>query len=394
MLDVSAALDVVLRHARPLAAVASAPAVGRVLAEAVTADRDSPPFTKAAMDGYAVRSADCQSAGMSLRIIDEVAAGDTPTKPVNAGECARIFTGAPVPAGADAVVMVEKTETLDNGRVRIDEAGVKPEQNVVPRGQEMRAGEVVLPAGTFLSPVAVGLLAAVGRSTVKQVSVARVGVLATGNELVEPGTTPGPGQIRNSNGPMIAALSARARATATHLGIVRDDPRDMADRIRKGLSDADVLLLAGGVSAGAADLVPGVLADLGVTTHFHKVRMKPGKPVLFGTTDGSLVFGLPGNPVSAFVCFELFVRPAIRALAGHADPGPRVQSLPLAEKLDASNDRPTYHPARLTPDRRVTPLPWFGSADLRALLAADALIVLPAGPVSYAHSMAVDVIAL
>jgi molybdopterin molybdotransferase len=168
----------------------------------------------------------------------------------------------------------------------------------------------------------------------------------------------------------------------------------LADRIRKGLAEADVLLLAGGVSAGAADLVPGVLADIGVTTHFHKVRLKPGKPLLFGTKDGTPVFGLPGNPVSAFVCFELFVRPAIRAMAGRADPGPRVQSLPLAEKLEASNDRPTYHPARLTPDRRVTPLPWFGSADLRALLPADALIVLPPGPVAYAQGRTVDVIAL
>jgi molybdopterin molybdotransferase len=222
----------------------------------------------------------------------------------------------------------------------------------------------------------------------------RVGVLATGNELVEPGTQPGPGQIRNSNGPMITALATRAGATATHLGIVRDDPRDLAERIRAGLAEADVLLLAGGVSAGAADLVPGVLAEIGVETHFHKVRLKPGKPLLFGTKDGKLVFGLPGNPVSAFVCFELFVRPAIRALAGYADPGPRIQSFPIAETLTTTNDRPTYHPARLTPDRRVTPLPWFGSADLRALLSADALLALPAGSVAYEPGRPVDVIVL
>jgi molybdopterin molybdotransferase len=178
----------------------------------MSADRDSPPFTKAAMDGYAVRAADCGAAGTALRIVDEVAAGDTPVMSVSDGECARIFTGAPLPDGADAVVMVEKTETLDHGRVRIDDAAVKVGQNVVPRGKEMRAGDVVLLKGTVLSPVAVGLLAAVGRTTVAQVPMPQVGVLATGNELVEPGAQPGPGQIRNSNGPMITALTARSGA--------------------------------------------------------------------------------------------------------------------------------------------------------------------------------------
>jgi molybdopterin molybdotransferase len=394
MLEVPAAREVVLRHARPLTAAASPSTPGQVLAESVSADRDSPPFTKAAMDGYAVRAADCGAAGTALRIVDEIAAGDTPVMSVSDGECARIFTGAPLPDGADAVVMVEKTETLDHGRVRVDDAAVKVGQNVVPRGKEMRVGEVVLPKGTVLSPVAIGLLAAVGRTTVAQYPMPRVGVLATGNELVEPGTPPGPGQIRNSNGPMITALAMRAGAAATHLGIVRDDPRDLAERIRAGLAEADVLLLAGGVSAGAADLVPGVLAEIGVETHFHKVRLKPGKPLLFGTMDGKLVFGLPGNPVSAFVCFELFVRPAIRALSGHADPGPHMQSLPLADSLTTINDRPTYHPARLTPDRRVTPLPWFGSADLRALLSADALLALPAGSVAYEPGRPADVIVL
>lgn len=394
MLDVSEAQSAVLRHARPLAAVVAPPALGAVLADDIAADRDSPPFTKSAMDGYAVRAADCVVAGQSLRIIDEIAAGDTPTKPVGPGECARIFTGAPLPDGADAVVMVEKTETLDHGRVRIDDAGVKPGLNVIPRGKEMRAGEIVLPAGTVLTPVAIGLLAALGRTSANLVPVPRTGVLATGNELVPTNETPGPGRIRNSNGPMIAALADRAGARSVDLGIVRDDPRALTERIVDGLSRSDVLVLAGGVSAGAADLVPGVLAELGVAIHFHKVRLKPGKPLLFGTLTGKLVFGLPGNPVSALVCFELFVRPALRALAGNADPGLKVESLPLAGPLDAANDRPTYHPGRLTPDHRVDPLPWFGSADLRALLPADVLIVLPPGKVSYATGRPVEVIRL
>ncbi len=394
MLEVPAALDVVIRHTKTLPAVLAPPVLGGVLAEAVKADRDSPPFTKSAMDGYAVRAEDCSAAGTVLKIIDEIAAGDTPTKTVGMGECVRIFTGAPLPDGADAVVMVEKTEMLDHGRVRIDEVGVKLGQNVILRGTEMRAGDAVLPAGTALNPVAIGLLAALGKTSTSLFPTPRVHVLATGNELVDATEIPGPGQIRNSNGPMIAAMATRAGAIATHFGIVKDDPQALADRIRAGLKDADVLLLAGGVSAGAADLVPGVLAELGVTIHFHKVRLKPGKPLLFGTMEDKLVFGLPGNPVSTFVCFELFVRPAIRALAGDNNPKPHIESLPLAESLTASNDRPTYHPAQLTADRRVSPLPWFGSADLRALLPANALLVLPAGSVSYAQSHVVDVIVL
>ncbi|HEY2785513.1 MAG TPA: gephyrin-like molybdotransferase Glp [Fimbriiglobus sp.] len=394
MLEVRAALDIVLRHVKPLPAVTARPVLGDVLAENVAADRDSPPFTKSAMDGYAVRAADCQNSAAILHIIDEVAAGDTPGKSVGPGECVRIFTGAPIPDGADAVVMVEKTETIDHGRVRVDEAGVHAGVNVIPRGIEMQAGEVVLPAGTVLTPAAIGLLAGIGRASVATVPAPKVNILATGNELVDVTEVPGPGQIRNSNGPMIAALATRAGAVATHLGIVKDDPRELTARIRAGLEGAAGLILAGGVSAGAADLVPGVLAELGVTTHFHRVRLKPGKPLLFGTIGDKFVFGLPGNPVSAFVCFALFVCPAIRALAGHADPGPHLQPLPLAGPLATTNDRPTYYPAKLFAEGKVTPLPWFGSADLRAMLAADALLALPAGSVSLPAGHVMDVLVL
>jgi molybdopterin molybdotransferase len=219
----------------------------------------------------------------------------------------------------------------------------------------------------------------------------RVAVLATGSELVEADATPGPGQIRNSNGPMLVAQTARSGAVPRYLGIGRDDANLLAAMVRDGLETADVLILAGGVSVGAFDLVPGVLRDLGVEAHFHKVRMKPGKPLLFGTRGGKLVFGLPGNPVSSFVCFELFVRPALRALAGHRDPGPTSATLPLCEPLSAKNDRPTFHPAKLE-GTAVRPLPWFGSADLRALLTADSLLVLPPGEVQSGAGQPVSVV--
>jgi molybdopterin molybdotransferase len=232
------------------------------------------------------------------------------------------------------------------------------------------------------------------------VPAARVAVLSTGDELVEASETPGPGQIRNSNGPMLLALAARAGAAARSLGIARDRLDSLRPLVEEGLRD-DVFLLSGGVSAGVLDLVPGVLADAGVVAHFHKVAMKPGKPVLFASRDAggrrSLVFGLPGNPVSALACFVLFVRPALRRLAGHADAGPRTVPAVLAEDFPYRTDRPTYHPARLeaTPDGwRVRPVPWFGSADLRGLTQADALLPLPAGDHRHQAGEAFDVLPL
>lgn len=399
MLEVADALAVVLQHARPLKPVAAplSPAIlNQVLAADVAADRDSPPFAKSLRDGYAVRAADCTGAATQLRVIEEIAAGAIPRKAVGAGECARIFTGAPIPDGADAVVMQEDTEPTGD-RVTIRDTAVRSGQYIFPRGAEMRAGEIVIPAGTKLNPAAVGLLAGVGAAEVPVFPWPRVSVLATGDELVSADQMPGPGQIRNSNGPMIVAQAVNAGAVAHDRGIARDDLPELRTKIGDALADSDVLLLAGGVSAGKFDLVPGVLQELGVNPHFHRVRMKPGKPLFFGTKDGTLVFGLPGNPVSAFVCFELFVRPALRTLAGDRDPGPRTVSVPLAEAIAETNDRPTYRPAKLEPAEAgwgVRPLPWAGAPDLRGMQPADALLVLPAGDARFDPGTPATVIVL
>jgi molybdopterin molybdotransferase len=390
MLDVAAAREIVLRHAKPLAPRAellSPDVLGETLAEDVLADIDSPPFDKSMMDGYAVRAADC---GSPLKLVGEVQAGAITSTPVQPGEAVRIFTGAPIPPGADAVVKQEDT-AVEGEAVRVQKP-VKPGANIFRRGSEMRVGEVVVPGGTVLTPVAFGLLAGCGRdrAVLKRTPQPKVAIIATGNELVESTTMPAGGQIRNTNAPMLYALAGRAGGQSCYFGAHGDDRKALETVIGDALYE-DLTLIAGGVSVGKYDLVPDVLKSLGVVIHFHTVRMKPGKPLLFGTFQSKLVFGLPGNPVSAAVGFELFVRPAIDIMCGRTDPGPKERRLPLSESLTAKHDRPTYHPAVIGADS-VRPLPWQGSADLRALLPANGFVVLPPGEVSYAAGEIVDVI--
>jgi molybdopterin molybdotransferase len=384
MLGVAQAQALVLENTvTPSSSSSDLPAqeIGTVLAEDVVSDIDMPPYDKALMDGYALRSADLPEGRGTLTVVEEIMAGQVPARSIAAGQAARIMTGAPIPAGADAVVMIERTQPADGEHVLIDDKAPKPGQNILRRGAEMRLGETVLRAGTALTPQVCGLLASVGRASVRVYPRPAVAVLPTGDEIVEVTQTPGPAQIRNSNGHMLVAQVRRAGGNARHLGIARDTEESLRSLIGKGLQ-SQVLLLSGGVSAGKLDLVPGVLQELGVQAHFHKVEMKPGKPLFFGTEGTTLVFGLPGNPVSSFVCFELFVRPAIRKLMGHADPGPRIEQAFLADNFPYRTDRPTYHPAAVeTTGGRLTvrPLPWFGSPDLRGLARANALLLLPMG---------------
>jgi molybdopterin molybdotransferase len=384
MIAVDEALRIVLEHARPLPPETlplTSGVLGWILAEDVVGDADMPSFAKSMMDGFAVRAADLTTGTATLEVVDEVLAGQTPHRPVGPGQATRITTGAPLPDGADAVVMVETTRMTDERRVIVAGKPPSPGTNIVPRAGDLKAGEVVAVAGTVLRPAVIGLLAAVGRTAALLYPAPRVGVLPTGDELVPAGQQPGPGQIRNSNGPMLVCQVHRSGGTPWHLGIARDDVDRLRVAIREGLQ-APVLVLSGGVSAGKADLVPGVLQELGVVALFHKVLMKPGKPIFFGTCGSTLVFGLPGNPISSLVCFELFVRPALRRLRGEADAGPRFLPMPLAAAFRSASERPTYYPARIEVDAagaKVRPLPWSGSGNLRAAATATALVHFPAG---------------
>lgn len=383
MLAVEEALSIVLNHCRPRAAEEtslSPRALGCILGEEIASDLDLPPFDKALMDGFAVRAADVGEDRCELPVAAEVMAGQIPPALV-AGQAIRIMTGAPIPDGADAVIRVEQTAMIAADRVQFQGPRPKPGQFILRRGAEMKRGDIVLRSGTEITPQILGLLASVGRTAVRLIAPPSVCVMATGDELVEASQTPGPGQLRNSNGPMLVAQVTTTGASVRSLGIAPDERETMTAMIRDALT-SDIVILSGGVSMGKRDLVPEVLQELGVAAHVHQVAMKPGKPFFFGTRGETLVFGLPGNPVSSFCCFELFVRPAIRRLAGYAEPGPLWQEAALAEDFSHASDRPTYHPARLQQRggaNEVKPVAWFGSPDLRAVAGANALMLLPPG---------------
>lgn len=408
MLTVDEALQRVLAAASPRAAVevAASDALGLVLAEDVSSDVDSPPYDKSIVDGYAVHSGDLASGAAELEILEEVTAGDVPQQAVSPGTAIRIMTGAPLPARADAVVMVEQAEVFGEsdaslGRVRLTPPRFTAGQNIMRRATSMVAGDRVLAAGHLLRAIELGVLAEVGRPRVRVVPRPRVTVLSTGNELVLPHVMPGPGQIRNSNSPMLVAAAQAAGAECVDLGIARDRAEELQAKIALGL-EADVLVLSGGVSAGVLDLVPSVLESLGVTQVFHKVSLKPGKPLWFGVLrQGSergdtLVFGLPGNPVSSLVGFELFVRPAIARLAGRESAAEYTLAR-LTADFTHRGDRPTYHAAvlrRVGDFVSVTPLKWKGSADLNTLSAANGLACFPSGDYSLAAGEMVSVLKL
>jgi molybdopterin molybdotransferase len=332
------------------------------------------------MDGYAVRAADASSAPAVLDVVGQVRAGQTADRTLAAGQAVQVMTGAPVPPGATAVVPVEKTRVTDGGR-RVELSAIaEPGAHIARQGCEVVAGDTVLRAGTIVDPAAIGVLAAFGRGRVAVGRRPTVAVLATGDELVDVWDTPGRARIRNSNGYAVAAQARWAGGDVRSLGVVPDQADRIAEAVREGFR-SDVLLVSGGVSAGAYDLVEEVLARFDTGLLFTRVAVKPGAPLVFGRRGDHLVFGLPGNPVSAQVTFELFVRPALLRMQGA-----RVVTRPpvrvaLAESVSNRSGRRAYSPARVRFEGgrlQAWPVPSQGSADLVAHARANAMIVLPA----------------
>jgi molybdopterin molybdotransferase len=390
MISVEQALELVLQHAGRLTRISeidASAALGCTLAEDITSDVDSPPHDKALVDGYAICAADLLNA-QPLRVIERIVAGNVPQQSLEPGTAIQIMTGAPIPAGCAAVVMVEKTtvaKTNDGEFVTINDRALRNGMNISRRASSMSAGEVVLQKGTQLRGIEIGLLAEVGRTSVNVYVEPAVAILPTGDEIVPCDEKPPPGKIRNSNSSLLAGLVTQAGGYPVENDIVPDEAATLLAAIRANL-DHDIILLSGGVSAGVHDLVPAALAEAGVKQIFHHVNLKPGKPLWFGFFDRGeddppcLVFGLPGNPVSGLVCFELFVRPALQKLRGLEPCGLTRQIAILAQDHTHRGDRPAYWPALLDlSNQQVTPLAWKGSGDLRTLTKANVLAHFPGG---------------
>lgn len=388
MLTPAEALQRILGLVTPLTQTEDVPleaAVGRVLAAAPLSDVDLPPFDKSAMDGFAVRSADFGPDGVrELAVVGESRAGAPFEGEVGPGQCAAIYTGAELPRGADAVVIVEQSQPAGEGRVRLEDRP-KPGQHLCRRASDLAVGMAVLSPGRRVRAVDLALLAAVGCEPVRVLRRPRVAVLTSGDELVPPSTLPGRGQIREGNTLHLAAMASAAGAAVVARGVVRDDERELERTFEHALGHCDALITTGGVSMGKYDLVGAALERCGVRGEFHKVAIKPGKPLWFGVRGAVPVFALPGNPVSCLVNHEVFVAPALRILGGEARA--EVLARPLRGRWSGpargTNPREQYLPVRLEPGDdgvlELLPVPWNGSADVVGISRCAALAVQPAG---------------
>jgi len=353
---------------------------GRVLAEPIVADRDFPPFRRAMRDGYGVRAADLAQLPVTFDVIAEIKAGAAPEDlppEIGPGQAAAIMTGAPTPAGADSVVMVEYASQSGN-RVTITR-GIARGDNVVPVGSEARAGDVLLRSGTRIDHSAIAVASSVGKDSLKVFHRPQVAILATGDEVVEINKPPGPHQIRNSNSYSLAAQVQEAGGEARILGIARDEAQHLRGSIQQGL-ERDLLLLAGGVSMGKYDLVEQVLAEFGAQFFFTGVQIQPGRPIVFGRARGKYFFGLPGNPVSTMVTFELFARPMLEALAGITPRTLVFLHARLKSDIKTKTGLKRFLPGLLSgefEDAEVELASWHGSGDVASTARANCYIVVP-----------------
>ena len=395
-LTVREAYDVIMSHLPAPAneKVTLMKSLGLVLAEDAVADMDMPPWDKSAMDGYAVRSADVTDP-VSLKVVGEVPAGKAAKRPVGAGEAMKIMTGAPIPEGADAVVPVEHT-TSRGDTVEIRDA-VKAGAHICRKAEDIKQGQVLVTAGSVIRAQEIAIMASVGIHAPRVFRRPTVAIMTTGDELVEVDKKPGEGQIRNSNAYSIAAQVAQIGVPYAYLGIVPDVRESLSEKLDQAMRAADVVILTGGVSAGEYDLVEEVVRSKGIEIIFERVAIKPGRPMVFAKSPTKILFGLPGNPVSTFVTFEVFLRPALGRLMGN-----RLLDRPIVDaELEVNFGKPMpreqYVPARLTFVRDhyvVTPVESHGSADMMSITRANALMIIATGEGPYKAGHTVRVMAL
>ena len=385
MIPIREAIRIVLDQTpkHEVEAVALSDSLGRILAEDIIADTDLPPFDRAQMDGYAVRATDVASTPARLRIVGESAAGSGWHHEMKATEAVRIMTGAPVPVGADAVQQVELTREVDRAEFVEILKPVASGRSIVRRASEIKAGETVLRAGEDINAAMIATLASFGYAEIKVGRRPRVAVMATGSELVNVDERPGADQIRDSNNYTIAAYATLAGATVKRLPLAVDDTEELKRQIAEAAAQSDVLITSGGVSMGVYDFTKAALRELGAEIYFERVSLRPGKPTVFARLGKTLVFGLPGNPVSVAVTFNLFARTALRVMQGAKHPELIEETAVLARDLKGSIERESYLPAVLRTDEKGTllaePLKWGGSSDFVAFACATALINVAAG---------------
>jgi len=385
MISVAEAIQIVRQQTAPLATerVRIEQTLGRVLAADVIADSDLPPFDRSQMDGYAVRAQDASAVPARLRIVGESAAGKGWHNQLEEGQAVRIMTGAPVPAGADSVQQVELTTELKDGTVVELIETVETGRSIVKRGSEIKAGEVVLRSGTTINAAMMAVLAAFGYAQVEVFRKPRVGVLATGSELVAVDQKPGQDQIRDSNNYSISAYAELAGAVTERMPLTGDETSLLKNQITEAAKRCDLIVTSGGVSMGVYDLTKAALKELDAEIFFERVALRPGKPTVFARLpNGTLVFGLPGNPVSVSVTFNLFARAALLAMQGTAEPALKRETAVLARSVKGTADRESYLPAQLTSNDDAElvafPLKWGGSSDFVAFALTTALVIVPA----------------
>jgi molybdenum cofactor synthesis domain-containing protein len=398
MISISEAIQIVKAQSNrlPIEQTELSLSCGRILAEDIVADTDLPPFDRAQMDGYAVRAADIASVPARLRIVGESAAGDGWHQEMKAGEAVRIMTGAPVPAGADAVQQVELTKESDS-EVEILQP-VELGRSIVRRASEIKAGETVLRAGEQINAAMIATLASFGYAHVKVGQRPRVAVMATGSELVDVDQKPARDQIRDSNNYTLEAYASQSNAIVERLPLVGDETNELKEKIREAAERSDVLITSGGVSMGVYDFTKAALKELGAEIFFERVSLRPGKPTVFARLGNTLVFGLPGNPVSVAVTFNLFARTSLLAMQGATKITLPESHAMITHDLKGSLDRESYLPAILRTDEKGTllaePLKWGGSSDFVSFARATALINVPAGIKSIEAGTSVRVVRL
>jgi molybdopterin molybdotransferase len=348
-------------------------ALGRILALDVVSSIYMPPFDKSAMDGYALISGDDSE---QYKVVEVIAAGSVPQHTIKRGECAKIMTGAMIPAGANRVVKVEVTED-ENGFMRL--TGEDTRENICYKGEDVKPGDILLKTGCMIRPPEVGVIASMGLAWVNVYKKTKVGIITTGSEIKEPGQPLDEGQIYNSNAYSISAQVLQTGAEVRYEGRVGDDVQAIGDKIEYLLSQTQMVLISGGVSMGDYDFVPGILKDLGVRLHFCKVAIQPGKPTVFGTRGDKIVFGMPGNPVSTFTIFEVFVKPLLYRTMGYNYTAPEIKGVMVKDYRRKRTVRALYMPVYIDKEGSVEPVEYHGSAHLSALPRANGLLKVPRG---------------